>query len=221
MHTSHPSAFISSTFIDLKDERSAVAEILQYNGLNVNALDIKPASTESSKKEIIRGIKESDFVILLIGDRYGSVLPFMTGNRFKSITWWEYERAIISGKPIIAYFKENINNNESDHDDKNDNLYNKKRQLFIKFKNIITNKHNPAYFSDVFDLSEKIQKSLIPTYRSGVEKLTRKNIELNEKILNLENELESVKRSTQKNKAIQTSPNALTTRFLKGLDEFK
>ena len=72
MHTSHPSAFISSTFIDLHEERESVANALTDMGLNVNALDIKPASTDSSKNEILSGIRESDFAILLIGDRYGS-----------------------------------------------------------------------------------------------------------------------------------------------------
>jgi hypothetical protein len=32
LHTSHPSAFISSTFIDLQGERAAVAEQLKENG---------------------------------------------------------------------------------------------------------------------------------------------------------------------------------------------
>jgi len=47
LHTSHPSAFISSTFIDLQDERASVAERLQENGLNVNALDVKPATNNT------------------------------------------------------------------------------------------------------------------------------------------------------------------------------
>ena len=68
-HTSHPSAFISSTFVDLQDERASVAETLKDNGLNVNALDIKPATNNTSKTEILKGIRESDFVILIIGAR--------------------------------------------------------------------------------------------------------------------------------------------------------
>ncbi|MEH6473441.1 MAG: DUF4062 domain-containing protein [Halopseudomonas sp.] len=148
LHTSHPSAFISSTFIDLQEERAAVADALKESGLNVNALDIKPASTDSSKKEILRGVRESDFVILIIGDRYGSVLPRMTGSDSISITWWEYQRACSFGKPVIAYFQSSSYFDTDNHDDKNDPSYTRKRKLFERFKNIVTTKHNPAYFTD-------------------------------------------------------------------------
>jgi len=36
-YTSHPSAFISSTFADLKEERASVAKKLKERGLLVNA----------------------------------------------------------------------------------------------------------------------------------------------------------------------------------------
>ena len=82
VHTSHPSAFISSTFLDLEQERNEVARVLREANLNINALDIKPASNDSSKKEIIKGIKESDFIILIVGERYGSIIPQMTKSKY-------------------------------------------------------------------------------------------------------------------------------------------
>lgn len=126
LHTSHPSAFISSTFNDLREERQLVADTLRESGLNVNALDVKPASTTSSKKEILNGIQESDFVILLVGNRYGSILPKMTRSTSKSITWWEYETACRMRKPVIAFFKNITNFKASDDDDFNDLKYQRK-----------------------------------------------------------------------------------------------
>lgn len=193
MNTSHPSAFISSTFIDLHEERQCVADALHESGLNVNALDIKPASTDSSKKEIIEGIHESDFVILLIGDRYGSILPQMTGNQTQSITWWEYTRARAFGKPVIAYFKK-VNSYENDgHDDKSESSYAKKRKSFERFKTMVMNQHNPAYFTDPSEIYEKIQRAIIPTYRSGVKQLNIRNSKLSTKITELEAELVGLK----------------------------
>ena len=193
MHTSHPSAFISSTFIDLQEERSEVADALSDRGLNVNALDVRPASTQSSKKEILSGIRESDFVILIIGDRYGSILPEMTGNKTISITWWEYQRALAFGKPVIAYFKNIEYPDESTHDDPYEKQYKLKRNRFDKFKGIVTSKHNPAYFTDSYELSQKIDKSLINIYRSGVKSLTQKNSSLSIRVSELEAQLQKYK----------------------------
>lgn len=221
MHTSHPSAFISSTFIDLQEERGNVADALRGQGLNVNALDIKPASTNTSKNEIISGIRESDFVILLIGDRYGSILPRMTGSESRSITWWEYQKACSFGKPVIAYFKNMINNDSFSHDDINESTYKKKRKMFERFKQIISRKHNPAYFSDSFDLSEKIQNSLIPTYRAGVKALNLKNLELAKKVSEHELEIERLK-ATINNMSIETqteTSNLLRRGLLGGLGD--
>lgn len=194
MHTSHPSAFISSTFIDLQEERSVVADALINRGLNVNALDVRPASTQSSKAEIISGIRESDFVILIIGDRYGSILPEMTGNKTTSITWWEYQRAMVFGKPVIAYFKYA---DESTHDDPSEQQYKLKRNRFEKFKSLVISKHNPAFFTDSYELSDKIDKSLINIYRSGVKSLTQKNSSLTSKVSELEAQLQRYKPNHQ------------------------
>lgn len=201
MHTSHPSAFISSTFIDLQEERKSVANALSDMGLNVNALDIKPASTDSSKNEILNGIRESDFAILLIGDRYGSILPRMTGSDSLSITWWEYNNARKFGKPIIAYFKNMRGHDSYGHDDIIEPTYKKKRNLFDRFRKIVTNRHNPAYFSDILELSDKIKRSIIPTYRSGVKELNLKNTQLALKISELETEIEKLK-SASNNRTI-------------------
>lgn len=203
MHTSHPSAFISSTFIDLQEERESVANALSDMGLNVNALDIKPASTDSSKNEILSGIRESDFAILLIGDRYGSILPRMTGSNMLSITWWEYNNARKFGKPIIAYFKKITGNDSYSHDDINESTYKKKRKSFDRFKKLISNRHNPAYFLDSFDLSDKIKTSIIPTYRAGVKTLNLKNTQLSLKISELESEVKRLK-SISSNRDIDT-----------------
>ena len=189
MHTSHPSAFISSTFTDLYQDRAVVAEVLKNRGLNVNALDVRPASTQSSQKEILAGIRESDFVILIVADRFGSIMKSMTGSETQSITWWEYATALRMGKPVIAYFKHINSVNHISHDDKNDPEYKKKRRLFEIFKRVVTSRHNPAYYSDPHDLAARIDESLISIYRAGVRGLNSENSELSGKVAQLEAEL--------------------------------
>lgn len=213
MHTSHPSAFISSTFIDLYEDRNEVANALRERGLNVNALDIRPASTQSSRNEILNGIRESDFVILLIGDRFGSILKSMTASDSQSITWWEYVNAQKMGKPVIAYFKNFDSSDPNSHDDRSDVLYKKKRVLFERFKKIITQRHNPAFYSDPHELAEKLDASLISIYRAGVKELNSSNSELRRKVSQLESEL------TQQKSTVTIPPNqtASTTGGLRGL----
>jgi hypothetical protein len=196
MHTSHPSAFISSTFVDLYEDRSAIAEVLKARGLNINALDIKPASSQSSRAEILSGISESDFVILIIGDRFGSILKSMTGSETLSITWWEYISALKMRKPVIAYFKHVDGGDPKAHDDKYDTLYKKKRVLFERFKTVVTNRHNISFYSDPHNLAEQLDKSLISIYRAGVKDLCLKNTELNNKISQLESKLATINPKT-------------------------
>ncbi|KHT47974.1 hypothetical protein RJ47_03900 [Vibrio sinaloensis] len=213
MHTSHPSAFISSTFVDLKSDRAEVARALTDRGLNVNALDIQPASSQTSKDEILTGIRESDFVVLIIGDRYGSILPRMTGSLTLSITFWEYENALKMGKPVIAYFKSGISSDPIYHDDKSDKEYAKKRKLFEHFKNVVSSRHNPAYYSSPEELAYKLDKSLIAIYRSGLKKLTSDKLELNSKIKKLENELTTLKPQTNLRRSVEAAesqPNLLS-----------
>lgn len=179
--------------MDLEEERSAVSQALIDRGLNVNALDVRPASTQSSKKEILSGIKESDFVILIIGDRYGSILPSITGSKEMSITWWEYQRAVALKRPIIVYFKNIKYRDESSHDDPSEREYKLKRNRFEKFRSLLALKHNPDYFNDPYELEDKIDKSLISIYRSEVKFLAQKNSSLTIKVSELEARLQNHK----------------------------
>mgnify|MGYP003965539015 CR=1 FL=1 len=193
IQTSHPSAFISSTFADLQAERLAVANMLRENGLNVNALDIKPASTNSSKQEIIAGIKESDFIILIIGDRFGSILKSMTGNLNSSITQWEYKIAKSMKRPVVAFFKQFDEAHPIGHDDINASDYKKKRQIFEPFKKTVADAHNPAYFKDSAELASKVRAALIPTYRNVARAVLGQGESYEKRIAELEAEVSLLK----------------------------
>jgi nucleoside 2-deoxyribosyltransferase len=204
MHTSHPSAFISSTFVDLHEDRAAVADALKSRGLNVNALDIRPASTQSSKHEILNGIKESDFVILIIGDRFGSILKSMTNSESQSITWWEYATALKMEKPVIAYFKNFDAHHTNSHDDRSEAIYPKKRKLFERFKTIVTKRHNPAFYTNPLELAKKVDESLISIYRSGVKKTCSTNAKLKTEVSELMSKISTLKSNIKTTEAPQS-----------------
>ncbi|HDM8188413.1 TPA: DUF4062 domain-containing protein [Vibrio harveyi] len=171
----HPSVFISSTFVDFMDERKAIADVLKSKAINVNALDIQPASNSSSKYQIERGIAEADFVLLLVGNRYGSIIPQMTGGEV-SITHWEYLLATQKYNKNVLVFYRNYNESEtiSSHYDDDDNYYNEKQYKLRAFKSSLSSKHNPTFFSSISDLASQVKSSIIPAYREIIRELVLK-----------------------------------------------
>ena len=93
------SAFISSVYESLRDERSAVIDcLLDYNVFPV-CMEHFTTSTNRKFKDIEDRIDESDFFILILGSVYGSLDE-------NGISWTEreYRYALQRGKPMIALF---------------------------------------------------------------------------------------------------------------------
>lgn len=190
----HPSVFISSTFVDFVSERQAIAEVLKSELINVNALDIQPASNNSSKSQIDRGIREADFVILLVGERYGSILPKMTGGR-RSVTHWEYLLASKKYKKhVLVFFRNNSASNDcwKLYDNPDEEL--KEKQIKLKqFKVQLSEHHNPCYFNSISELTDKVKASIIPAYRGIINDLNMQHSKSQTRVLELEAEVEQLK----------------------------
>lgn len=91
--------FVSSTFNDLKEERAIVTEaILEMNQMPYG-MEVFPAANESQWEWIKRTIEESDYYIVIVGGKYGSINK-KTGI---SYTEMEYRYAEEVGVPTIAF----------------------------------------------------------------------------------------------------------------------
>ncbi len=91
--------FVSSTFLDLKDERQkAVEGILKAKHIPAG-MELFKAGNESQLETVKRWINESDVYLLILGGRYGTLEP-STG---KSYTQIEYEYALDKGIPMFAF----------------------------------------------------------------------------------------------------------------------
>ena len=90
--------FISSTYIDLKEERQAAVESILDAGHIPAGMELFKAGNESQLKTINRWIDESDVYMLILGGRYGSI-DSLSG---KSYTHLEYEYALSKGIPVFA-----------------------------------------------------------------------------------------------------------------------
>jgi hypothetical protein len=97
-HKRRLQVFISSTYLDLKEERQAAVEAILRAGHIPAGMELFAAGNKSQVDVIKKWIDESDLFVLLLGHRYGSLEP--EGKR--SYTQMEYEYAISKGKPFFA-----------------------------------------------------------------------------------------------------------------------
>lgn len=88
--------FISSTFTDLIEERQAVLKAILELDQFPAGMELFPA-VDSTAWDLIKDvIRSSDYYVLIIGGRYGSV-----DEEGLSYTQKEYEYAVAEGKPVI------------------------------------------------------------------------------------------------------------------------
>lgn len=89
--------FVSSTFTDLEDERSKAFSCIMGLDFFPAGMEIFPAADEEQFEYIKKVIADSDYYVLIIGARYGSV-----SDDGISYTEKEFDYAVSSGVPIIA-----------------------------------------------------------------------------------------------------------------------
>lgn len=90
--------FISSTYIDLIDERQAAVEAILQAGHIPAGMELFAASNQSQWEIIKKWIDESDIYMLILGGRYGSIEQ----TSGLSYTELEYNYALETGKPLFA-----------------------------------------------------------------------------------------------------------------------
>jgi len=94
--------FISSTFADLEDERKTVMHAIQKTGYFVAGMELFASDDADSWEVIKRAIDQSDYYVLVIAGRYGSIAP--DGLSF---TEKEYHYAREKNIPVLAFVHAN------------------------------------------------------------------------------------------------------------------
>jgi hypothetical protein len=94
--------FVSSTFADLQSERQAVMQALLSLDHFPAGMELFPASDDDQWTLIQGVIDDSDYYILVIGGRYGSISADGIGY-----TEMEFEYAKEKKKPILAFLHQN------------------------------------------------------------------------------------------------------------------
>lgn len=90
--------FVSSTYVDLINERQAAVEAILKAGHIPAGMELFTASNQSQWTIIQKWIDESDIYMLILGGRYGSIEP----SSGLSYTELEYNYALSQNKPLFA-----------------------------------------------------------------------------------------------------------------------
>lgn len=90
--------FVSSTYLDLKEERQMAVEGILRAGHIPAGMELFMATSKSQWLIIEEWIKESDILFLILGGKYGSIEP----QSGKSYTQLEYEFALKHNIPVFA-----------------------------------------------------------------------------------------------------------------------
>lgn len=95
--------FVSSTFWDLEDARQEVMQALLEQDCMPSGMELFPATNDDQWSLIKKVIDDSDYYIVVLAGRYGSL-----GPSGQSYTEMEYRYALETGKPILGFVHRNI-----------------------------------------------------------------------------------------------------------------
>jgi len=120
---------VSSTFSDLKEEREKVLQaILQLRAFPAG-MELFPAADEDQFDFIKREIDSSDYYILILAGRYGTV-----DAAGVSFTEREYDYARSIGKPVLAFIVKDLGKLIGDKLEKTEDLRSKLEAFIEKTK---------------------------------------------------------------------------------------
>lgn len=189
--------FVSSTFLDLKDERAAVISALLQLEAMPAGMELFPAANDDAWTLIKRVIDLSDYYILVIGGKYGSTDP----ETEISYTEMEYEYAVEQKKPVMAFL-------HSDPDElkvKDAETDEQARAKLTAFREKVKQSKHIKTWSNADDLAGKVALSFASfkqTYpavgwiRGDVQTSTESLSELNElrkRVAGMEKELDAAR----------------------------
>ena len=92
--------FVSSTFVDLKEERRVVLSAVQDMGDIPSGMEMFPATDEEQFNFIKRIIDNCDYYVVIIAGKYGSLAPDGL-----SYTEKEYDYAVSKGIHVLAFVR--------------------------------------------------------------------------------------------------------------------
>lgn len=147
--------FVSSTYEDLVDERKEITQaILECDCMPVG-MEMFPASNLEQWDFIKKVIDKSDIYLVIVAGRYGSVGQDEYGKRM-SYTEMEFDYALRTGKPILAFLHKDIDKLTRDKIE----IDNEKSKALDNFRNKIKNGRMVKFFMNKDELKANALSSI-------------------------------------------------------------
>ena len=102
--------FVSSTYDDLRAERQQATQAILEAGFFPSGMELFPASDDAQWELIKRVIEESDYYVVIVAGRYGSL-----GPEGVSYTEMEYDYAVAKGIPVLGFIRHDVGKILSEH----------------------------------------------------------------------------------------------------------
>ncbi len=139
--------FISSTFVDLVEERqNVIKSVLELEHMPAG-MELFPATDDSSWDLIKDVIDASDYYLLIIGGRYGS-----TDKEGIGYTEKEYDYAVSKKKAVIPLLHKDPDAIPAGKTEKDPELLKK----LVEFRKKIESKHSCVYWADADGLQSQV-----------------------------------------------------------------
>ena len=190
--------FISSTYSDLKEERSKVMQTVMALDCIPSGMELFSAIDTEQLEFIKKVIDDCDYYILIIGGRYGS----MTEDGI-SYTEQEYNYAVSKGIPVLAFLHNNINQLTCDKID----LDSSKREKLEAFRDKVKTGRLVQFWNNADQLNGQVAVSLTQTIKTypaigWVRGNTPAHIETLQEINELRKELEELRKYKRENQSV-------------------
>ena len=205
--------FVSSTYQDLLEERQEVIHALLELDCIPSGMELFPAADEDQWSLIKGVIDECDYYILILAGRYGS-----TGSDGVSYTEKEYQYALETGKPIIAFLHSSPGSISSS---KSEESAEGKKKLEV-FRDL-AQKKMCKFWDNPADLGGKVSRALVQLIKNhpGVGWVKGDSVlssEATKEILDLKRHIEQLEKQLT---MARTTPPAGSEDLSQGSDKFK
>src|SRR4051794_11101642 len=143
--------FVSSTFLDLKEERAAVVSALLQMDAFPAGMELFPAADDDAWTLIERVINSSDYYLLVVGGKYGSIDP----ETELSYTEKEFDLAVSLKRPVLAFLHADPDSIELGRSEKNEAA----REKLERFRSKVESKKHVKYWRAADELAGQVALS--------------------------------------------------------------